>query len=150
HPLRGQSPLPLPNGSARNEPARADGVGLTARQGDAPSTDMSEISEYLHQMLTGPGHLRFLLQPVVAILIGVLDGLRDSHAGHGPFWRWVWSRPGGERGRRLTEGLHHLVVPLCLGLGLSLVFQYVNRRSVHLIPALVAALFLVALPYAIT
>jgi len=110
---------------------------------------MREISEYMHQMLTGPGHFRFLLQPAFAILIGVLDGRRDSHTGRGPFGRWVWSRPGIERGQRLVEGLRRLVVPLCLALGLSLVFQYVNRRSLHLIPALVAAIVLVALPYLI-
>jgi hypothetical protein len=110
---------------------------------------MSELSEYMHQMVTGPGHMRFLLQPLVAVLIGAIEGRRDSHAGRAPFWQGAMDLRGIERAQRLLEGLRRVLVPMVVTVGLSLVFQFVNRKSVHLAPALVAALCLVALPYVI-
>jgi len=35
--------------------------------------------------LSGPGKLRFIIQPTVAILLGVRDGTKDASAGMPPF-----------------------------------------------------------------
>src|SRR5438874_10739351 len=43
--------------------------------------------------LTGPGKLRFIVQPIVAITIGVLHGKKDVHANFPPFlWLLVFNR----------------------------------------------------------
>ena len=41
--------------------------------------------EDLPKRLTGPGRFRFVLQPVVAILLGIRDGLLDARAGRPPY-----------------------------------------------------------------
>src|SRR5207253_7011559 len=35
--------------------------------------------------LSGPGRLRFILQPATALLVGLRDGKRDASNGHPPF-----------------------------------------------------------------
>src|SRR6516162_8142697 len=35
--------------------------------------------------LSGPGRLRFIFQPTVAVLLGVRDGVRDARMGLAPF-----------------------------------------------------------------
>jgi hypothetical protein len=103
---------------------------------------------YLERMMTGAGGMRFLLQPLVAIVVGVLMGRRDSHEGRGSFWHGVRSRREGEH--PLFEGLKRVAVPFFLALVLSLVFQFVNMRNVRLVNAVVAAIVLVAVPYVIS
>ncbi len=104
--------------------------------------------EYLETMMTGAGGMRFLLQPLVAIVVGVLMGRHDSHEGREAFWHQVRSRKAAER--PLLLGLKRVVVPLCLALVLSLVFQFVNVKSVRLVNAIAAAIVLVAVPYVIS
>jgi hypothetical protein len=41
--------------------------------------------EDLPKRLTGPGRFRFVLQPSVAILLGIRDGLLDARAGRPPY-----------------------------------------------------------------
>ena len=41
-----------------------------------------QFLEELPQRFTGPGRFRFLLQPIVAILLGARGGLRDAKAGN--------------------------------------------------------------------
>lgn len=95
--------------------------------------------------MTGAGGMRFLLQPLVAIVVGVLLGRHDSHEGRKAFWHEVRSRKEGEH--PLLLGLKRVVVPFCLALVLSLVFQFINMKHVRLVNAVVAAIVLVAVPY---
>jgi hypothetical protein len=98
-------------------------------------------------MMTGAGHLRFLLQPLMAIVFGVVAGLHDSHTGRSPFRQRAAGQGRRAQARTLKEELDRMTVPLLLAIALSLVFQHVNRHSVRLWPALAAAIVLVALPY---
>jgi hypothetical protein len=51
---------------------------------------------------SGPGRLRFILQPVMAILLGTRDGVKDSRASSPPFpWGLVFH--GGHRTERLLS-----------------------------------------------
>jgi hypothetical protein len=106
---------------------------------------MQALADYLSQMTTGAGAMRFFLQPLIAIVVGALMGRLDSHSGRGPYFHWVAARRQGEH--PLLQGLKRVAVPLCLAVGLSLFFQYINVGSVRLLHALMAALFLVAVPY---
>ena len=44
-----------------------------------------QFLEELPRRFTGPGHLRFILQPMVAIVLGIRGGLADAKAGNPPF-----------------------------------------------------------------
>ncbi len=53
--------------------------------------------------LSGPGRLRFIMQPIVAILLGTRDGVKDARAGSRPFlWGLVFHRE--LRGQLLRSG----------------------------------------------
>jgi hypothetical protein len=110
---------------------------------------MRQILEDVHKMMVGPGHLRFLVQPAVAVLLGLRDGRIDSHAGLRPFGVELRAKQGREQWAHLKQALRRVVVPLCLAILLSLIFQFVIRGRSRLIPALAFASMLVALPYLI-
>ncbi len=44
-----------------------------------------EFVDDIPRRLAGPGRMRFLVQPTVALVLGVLAGRRDSRAGRPPF-----------------------------------------------------------------
>ena len=44
-----------------------------------------QFLEELPQRFTGPGRLRFILQPMIAIVLGIRGGLADTKAGNPPY-----------------------------------------------------------------
>jgi hypothetical protein len=110
---------------------------------------MRDVLAYMREMLAGPGHFRFLLQPTVAIIFGILDGIRDHHYGREPLGAEVKRRHGAERWRHLGAGLRRVILPMCLATALSLIFQYWIRHRIHFLPALSFAILFVALPYVV-
>lgn len=100
---------------------------------------MENALEYAQRMLGGPGAFRVLVQPAIALLLGILDGRADSHAGRAPA---LSQAP--RAGRSVPE---RIVVPLLLAMGLSLLFQFVILGKARLWAALAFAMLFVALPY---
>ena len=98
--------------------------------------------------LTGPGRLRFLLQPVVALLLGVRDGRADLRAGREPY---IWARVTGRGSRRelLQSALASisnvvLAAVLCDAIAQWLLFRVVSPGA-----ALVIGPVLICAPYAL-
>jgi hypothetical protein len=87
------------------------------------------MREYMRQMLAGPGAMRFIVQPAIAIALGVWHGLRDAGTKH------------------RSAGLRAIAVPLVIALTASVVFQYLVRARVRLIIAFLYAALFVAAPY---
>lgn len=104
---------------------------------------------YLDEMLRGPGHLRFVIQPLIAILLAVRDGRLDVALGRPPYVVSLFTRSRAGRRARLGEGLRSIVVPLCLAIAASLLFQYLVMQRVRLWAGLGYAALFVALPYAL-
>lgn len=99
--------------------------------------------------LTGAGHLRFILQPLVAIVLGVRDGRGDLRAGRPPYlWALVTAR--GTR-RELWRGalasITNVVLAaiLCDAVSQWLLFRVVSPGAALLIgPVLILAPYSVA------
>lgn len=109
---------------------------------------MTLLPDTLGAMLEGPGRLRFLLQPLLAIALGVRDGRQDAAAGRAPYvFGLLFVR--GTRKAELTRGLRTLATPLIVAVLLDAILQYIILRSVQLWHALVAGTILIALPYAV-
>ncbi len=104
------------------------------------------MGQYFVEMVGGPGKLRFFLQPAIAIVLGILHGVRDHRAGR-PSYVIGLVGARGSRMQRLGEGLREILVPLTIAVLASCVFQYVIRSRVHVLFALVYAALFVALPY---
>jgi hypothetical protein len=108
---------------------------------------MTLLPDTIEAMLRGPGSLRFLVQPLLAIALGIRDGRRDAAAGRPPYVSGVlFAR--ATRKEELMTGLQALAKPLALAVILDALVQYVIFRSVRLWHALLAGTILIALPYA--
>jgi hypothetical protein len=108
----------------------------------------SQFLEELPQRFTGPGRFRFILQPGLAILLGVRSGLADARAGNPPYVFGLLFA-AGRRSELLRSGTAVISTLLAMGIILDVVFQLVLYRSVHPGAALVVGPILIAGPYSV-
>jgi len=109
----------------------------------------SEFLEELPQRFTGPGRLRFIMQPMVAILLGVRGGLADAKAGNLPYlFRLAFDAE--HRRELLRSGLATVRNLLAVGIILDVVFQWVIYGDVHPGAAVVVGPILICVPYAMS
>jgi hypothetical protein len=108
-----------------------------------------EFLEELPRRFTGSGRLRFILQPVIAIVLGIRGGLVDAKTGNPPYLLGLLLG-AGRRGRAelLRNGVEAIGTLLAMGIILDVVFQLVLYHSVHPGAALVVGPILICLPYA--
>ncbi len=98
--------------------------------------------------LTGKGQLRLIVQPAIAIILGIRLGMRDAKAGHEPFLLRLFT--GQQRGKLFKDSLTDVLLPLTLGFCLDLVLQYITLHRVRPLAAVIVAALLVWLPFAIS
>lgn len=96
--------------------------------------------------LTGSMKFRFILQPIVSILLGVRDGRKDAAAGKAPYIYDIFLRPE-HRDRALRVSVKSLATPILIGTALDCVAQYLLFDRVWLIPALIVGFTVMAFPY---
>ena len=70
---------------------------------------------------SGPLALRFLIQPTVAMLLAVRDGVRDAHTGRSPYFWTVLTNPT-QRAGRLREGLAATAKVIVIALALDIIY----------------------------
>ena len=114
---------------------------------------MSEIQEILtrfwDQLIaqpSGPLAFRLILQPVMAIILAVLDGLKDARAGRAPYLRTILFDPS-QRGAYLREGLKRVSRVIVFAFVMDTIYQYLVLRRFYLGEALVTVFVLAVLPY---
>ena len=108
-----------------------------------------QFLEELPLRFTGPGRLRFILQPMLAILLGIRGGLADAKAGNPPYLLGLLS----SRGRRknlLQSGVAAVRNLLAMGIVMDVVFQLIIYRSVHPGAALLVGPILICFPYTLS
>jgi hypothetical protein len=108
-----------------------------------------QFLEELPQRFTGPGHFRFILQPMVAILLGILGGVADAKAGNPPYLFGLLFAAGRRR-ELLQSGVAAISNLLTMGIILDIVFQLIIYRSVHPGAAVVIGPILICAPYALS
>lgn len=108
---------------------------------------MTFLPDTLGAMLGGPGRLRFLVQPLIAVALGIRDGRRDAAAGRPPYALGVLFAHAARR-EEVMSGLRTLAKPLVVAVLLDAILQYIMFQSVRLWHALLAGTILIALPYA--
>jgi hypothetical protein len=82
-----------------------------------------------------PMRFRFILQPLMAAIVAIRDGLKDARTGRPPYF-WTMLGNPRERTRRLNEGLNATARIILLGLVMDAIYQgivlrrfYPGRRS---------------------
>jgi hypothetical protein len=108
-----------------------------------------QFLEELPQRFTGPGRFRFVMQPTLAILLGVRGGLADARAGNQPYLFGLLF-DAGRRRELLRSGAAAIRTLIAMGIVLEVVFQLVIYHSVHPGVALLVGPILICAPYALS
>jgi hypothetical protein len=89
-----------------------------------------QFLEELPRRFTGAGRVRFILQPMTAIVLGIRGGFTDARAGNPPY---LFGLLFGAERRRDSLGTGFAVIRNLLALAIiaDVVFQLVLYRSVH-------------------
>jgi hypothetical protein len=94
----------------------------------------------------GPMTFRFLLQPAMALVAAIPDGIRDARLGHKAFfWSALWD-PNAPKGR-LREGLTSTARVVLLGLSMDAIYQLKVLDHFYPVEALMMAILLAVIPY---
>jgi hypothetical protein len=102
----------------------------------------ADILDRIH----GPMTFRFYLQPAMALLAALPDGIRDARLGHKSFfWSALWDRdiPTG----RLREGLISTARVVLLGISMDVIYQFKALDRFYPAEALMMAILLAVIPY---
>ena len=95
---------------------------------------------------SGPFGFRLAVQPMIALLLAVRDGVQDAKTGRSPyFWSVLHDPP--ERRRRIREALRATAKVGGLALALDVIYQLDVRGWVYPGEALGIALLLALFPY---
>lgn len=104
-----------------------------------------------HNMIDRPGarmSFRFLLQPSMAAIAGIYDGLRDARRNRTPYVLAILWHPR-DRIQRLREGLNAIARIILLCVVIDAIYQVLELQTFHPTEALIVALLLAVLPYAV-
>lgn len=114
---------------------------------------MSEIQDVLTRIGTdllarpsGPFALRFVVQPLVATLVAMRDGITDARTGRSPYF-WTVLCDAAQRRARLGEGLKATGRIIALGIVMDVVYQLKALGALYPIEACATALLLSFVPY---
>jgi hypothetical protein len=89
---------------------------------------------------------RFVIQPLMAIFLGLRDGKRDADSGHPPYILSLLMHPPSRKSL-LVHGLKNIALPLSIGVVLDGIVQLLVASHIELWRAVTVGSLLVALPY---
>jgi hypothetical protein len=94
----------------------------------------------------GPMAFRFYLQPLMAMLFAVRDGLKDAHTGQ-PAYLWALFTDKPHRRERLHEGWSAVGKIFILAVVVDTVYQLIVFKRLRPIQGLLVAVLLALVPY---
>jgi hypothetical protein len=113
------------------------------------------MDESLHQVWqriaarpSGPFALRFYLQPAMATIFAIRDGLRDAKAGK-PAYFWSLFRDRENRRQLIRGGWKSVGKIFIVAVILDIVYQLVVLHAIHPLETLFVATTLALIPYVI-
>jgi hypothetical protein len=96
---------------------------------------------------TGPMAFRFILQPVMAGIAALRDGIADAKSHRSTFfWTLLLTHPS-ESGGLLHEGLIATARIILLGLGMDMIYQLIVLKTFYPGEAVIVAIALAFFPY---
>ena len=94
----------------------------------------------------GPMTFRFILQPIMASIAALYDGIADARTGRSHYLWTVMTDPAKRLGR-LREGARATSRILLLGLTMDTIYQYIVFDTFHPAEAVIITLLLAFAPY---
>lgn len=109
----------------------------------------SEFLADIPARFSGPGKMRFILQPAIAIILGLRGGIGDYRAGRAPYLHGLLF---GTADRRvlIREGLRAVRSLVAMGIVADAISQWLIYGIMHPGAALVIGPVLICVPYALT
>jgi hypothetical protein len=95
----------------------------------------------------GPMTFRFILQPTMAAIAALHDGVKDARMGRSPFF-WTLLSSRAKRAGRLREGLISTARIILLGLVMDTIYQAMVLKTFYPAEAAIIAIVLAFVPYA--
>lgn len=95
---------------------------------------------------SGPMHVRLLLQPTMALIFGIRDGIRDARAGNPPYFWAIFAQPGRRRDL-IASGWKSVGKVFVLAIILDAIYQLIALRWFYPGEALLTAFSLACIPY---
>src|SRR3954466_7125973 len=89
-----------------------------------------------------PMSFRFILQPVMALIAALRDGVKDARTGRSPYL-WMIMSESGKRDGRLREGLNATARILLLGLAMDVIYQIMVIKRFYPAEAVIISVILV-------
>jgi hypothetical protein len=102
----------------------------------------SDIGDRIH----GPMTFRFYLQPTMALIAAIPDGIRDAREGHKAFF-WTALLDSSQHGGRLREGAYSTARIILLGLSMDAIYQFKVLDQFYPAEAVIMAILLAVIPY---
>jgi hypothetical protein len=96
----------------------------------------------------GPLHFRLFVQPLMAIVFAVRDGIRDAREGRSAYL-WTLLTDAAQRRYLLESGWKGISKVFVLAVALDVVYQLIVSRAVKPVEALLTAAVLALIPYAL-
>lgn len=110
------------------------------------------FTEYFFQdilaRLSGPGRLRFIVQPAVAIVLGIRSGVKDAREGVAPFL-WALAFHGQRRRELLRSAVASIRDLVAIAILLDFISQFLIFHVVRPGAALIVGPVLITMPYAL-
>ena len=107
---------------------------------------LNRIFENLVDRVSGPMKFRLILQPLMAILFAVRDGLKDAKKGQ-PAYFWALFTDTANRRDMLRDGWKSVGKIFIIAIIIDLVYQIIVLRWFYPLEALIVAAILAFLPY---
>jgi len=103
---------------------------------------VSDLVARLH----GPFSFRFVLQPAMAAIYALHDGLRDAREGK-PAYLWSLLTKRVDRPELLRQGLHRMARVIMLGTVVDVLYQLIEFRWVYPLELVVTVFGIAFVPY---
>jgi hypothetical protein len=95
-----------------------------------------------------PMRFRFILQPLMAAIFAIRDGLKDARTGRRPYF-WTMIGDPSRRIQRLEQGLNTTARIILLGLVMDVIYQVIILKRFYPAEAVIVALLFAFIPYVI-
>jgi len=107
------------------------------------------FARFVHDLLgrlDGPLHFRFFLQPTMATIFAIRDGLRDAREGRPAYFWSLFTKPT-LRGEELRGGWKSVSKVFILAVVLDVIYQIIVYRWFYPFETLLVAVLLAFVPY---
>src|SRR5262245_10410212 len=109
----------------------------------------NELARFWNDLISrpaGPMGFRFILQPLMAILLAIRDGRKDAKTGRTPYLQTI-VKDKRQRRALLREGWASVAKVFFIAVALDVIYQIAFLRALHPLESLAVAFTLACLPF---